>query len=199
MTNLQVNKDEIEYKLKIKDPSWELTAHEGKSDAWSRFKNILFDKQAVNGFVACGFCCKVYIWKAQDGTQTLRLHKCPTKTQVVTPKIKDAFLKSSESCISPKDKEALNETVVLMAATDLRPLSFTSGTGFQNLAQKLIELGAKYGKNTDVKTVFLDPSRYSRRLLSNMYHKAVDCIKEELDKQLKTTPKHLPAICFTVD
>lgn len=53
-------------------------------------------------------------------------------------------------------------------------------------------------KNTDVKTVFSDPPRYVRRLKRYMHHKAVNSIKHELYKQLNATPKHLPAICFTV-
>ena len=64
----------------------------------------------------------------------------------MTPQIKDAFLISNENCISQKDHEVLNEAVVLMAAIDCRPFSLTFGTGFQNFAQKLFDLEAKYGK-----------------------------------------------------
>jgi len=40
--------------------------------------------------------------------------------------------------------DALNKTTVLAAAIDFRPLSFAKYPGFQMLAQKLVDTGAKH-------------------------------------------------------
>jgi len=48
----------------------------GKSDIWQLFGRISHRDGFIKDFVACKACKKVYVFRASDGTQTLRKHSC---------------------------------------------------------------------------------------------------------------------------
>jgi len=59
-------------------------------------------------------------------------------------------------------KNALAVSCVKMCAVDLRPANMINGPGFQNVAQDLIQVGAKYG-NVDAASVLPHSSTVSRK------------------------------------
>src|SRR6218665_1891751 len=60
--------------LKVRQLWW--TKKLEKSDIWQLFGRISHRDGFIKDFVACKACKKVYVFKASDGTQTLRKHSC---------------------------------------------------------------------------------------------------------------------------
>ena len=163
-----MSKAEIEMHLKKCSDGFGLTNHIGKSAAWERFYDIYHQGTRVNDLVACKDCKQVYKFKSADGVHSLLKHKCMINP-TLTPNIKETFFKMrqcSTTSIADSDKEELNRKVVEMAALDFRPLGVASCQGFKSVAKCLLEIGHKYGKKVSVDEIFLDKSRYSRRVLS---------------------------------
>jgi len=54
--------------------------------------------------------------------------------------------KQSSQCLPMSVKTEVADAVVIMCATDIRPFNIVEGEGFKKMANKFIEIGAKYGK-----------------------------------------------------
>lgn len=61
-------------------------------------------------------------------------------------------------------KRTLTSKIVEFCGKDVRPMEVISGDGFKNLAQCLVEIGAKHG-NIDVKTILPHPTTVSRHII----------------------------------
>jgi len=85
-----------------------------------------------------------------------------------------------------------------MSAVDFRPLSIAKGEGFQVLAQMLIDIGAKHG-SVDVKTLFNDPTTYSRSVLPSMASDVRETISKSLRAQFSSMPSFVSPACFVGD
>lgn len=68
-----------------------------------------------------------------------------------------------------------------MVAKDLRPLSVFEGTGFQELAQELVNIGSKYGP-LNVKDILYSRRTMSRKILPETYEEVRKKLKQELEK-----------------
>ena len=166
------------------------------------FFDIYHHGKRIPDVVACKECKKVYTFKVADGVHSLIRHKCFAKAREGTSNIVDAIRKSNDKVkprITEEDKKKLNVEIVQMSAIDLRPLSFATGEGFKKVANTLIELGSKYGKGLTVDDILLDPTRYSRKILPDLYDEVISKLKKSLLRQFDTTPTHLPAVTFTGD
>ena len=208
-------KDEMQRKIN-KNEARVVENEGGKSDIWNLFGRILDQHSLAKGFVACKACKKVYVYQPSDGTQTLRRHQCDKGES--GPKAKKSLSVAKQQQQTPfnwtsagfsaskKDgvvvpgtvKTELNRTAVLACALDFRPLSFTSGEGFQLLAQSLIELGVKY-PNAKANTLFNSQSTFSRKVLPQLASEAMATIKTSLCEQFKSMPKTLCPAAFTAD
>jgi len=169
----------------------------------------------VNDFVACKACKKVYSFKAADGTQTLRKHSCGAGpsgpiAKTAHPQQKGpgfdwaaaGFAKSAAvkrvTTVPESTITNLNRKTVLAAAIDFRPLSFAQCSGFQMLAQELVDIGAKHG-SVDVSTLFNDPTAYSRRILPNLAAETRAKLINSLSAQFGSMPKCLSPAAFVGD
>ena len=185
----------------------------GKSDIWRLFGTVIHGDDVIKDFVACKSCKKVYSFKPTDGTQSLRKHSCSVGPS--GPAAKKARIEESKAfnwsaagfskTVTPKvltvpkeTKAELNRKTVLMCALDFRPFNISKGDGFQILAQKLVDIGAKFG-NVDVKTLFNDRTTYSRNILPEMATTVRKSISEELVAQFSSMPSCLSPACFVCD
>lgn len=117
------------------------------------------------GFVQCTNCQTILSYK--NSTTGMNRHKC--------------VLKSTESnTISKQDKDKIKLKCALMCAKDLRPFNFVGGNGFHDLAQELINTGAKYGE-IDAASVLPHPTTVSRHLAE-----MADEIRLEIIPKIKT-------------
>ena len=182
----------------------------GKSEVWNLFGKVTRGDEVIKDFVACKSCKKVYAFKPSDGTQSLRKHSCDTgpsgpaakKARIQEPTSFNwnaaGFSKAKIATVPKETKTELNKKTVLMCALDFRPLSVAAGDGFQIVAQKLVDIGAKFG-NVDVKTLFKDRTTYSRKVLPEMAMTVRKSISEELVAQFSSMPSCLSPACFVCD
>lgn len=92
----------------------------------------------------------------------------------------------------------VNREVVKWCAVDFRPLSAACSSSFGKVAQTFVDLGAKFG-SVDAKSVILDSSRFSRRLLPTMYNECIEAIGVELVAQCDLLPAKLPPFALVGD
>lgn len=85
------------------------------------------------GFVQCKTCQALLFYKSS--TSGMKRHNCTLPTTA-----------TSNTNILKEDKDKLRDTCVQMCGKDLRPFNFVQGEGFSEVAQVLINIGAKYGK-----------------------------------------------------
>lgn len=140
------------------------------STVWNNFNVIKDVVKKINlNFVECVHCKKILSYNSKSGTSHLLRHNCQkilTENENPSPKITNFFQKKS-SCdnktISAIKKD-LTVTLVQYCAGDLRPFESVSGSGFELLANKFIEIGTKYG-TIEAKKIIPDPTTISRNLL----------------------------------
>ena len=157
-------------------------------------------------------CLQVYAFRPCDGTQTLRKHECNSGLSGPLAKQKsgtiksDNILKWSRSVeTGSKTKkvptalcERLNKKVEMMCALDFRPLSIAQSSGFQEVAQSLIDIGASHG-SVDARTLFNDRTTYSRRLLPKLAEEAQTAISNKIAAQMACMPTCLSPVAFVGD
>jgi hypothetical protein len=100
----------------------------------------------------CTGCNTILKWKSKDGTSGLKAHlqSCETNNKPGSfRKLTDCVGVSTVATVkqlSIADRNDITNTIVRFCAKDVRPFSTIEGTGFMELANKLIAIGAKYGK-----------------------------------------------------
>ena len=133
------------------------------------FGPVLYNDKPIEDFVACKSCEKVYIFRSSDGIQTLRKHRCTSSNSgsLAKPNAKcnfdwkqAGFTSTQKNIIPNTEIIELNRKVALMCAVDFRPFSECNGKGFELVAQKLVDNGAKYD-SVDAKALFNDPTTIS--------------------------------------
>ena len=87
---------------------------------------------------------------------------------------------------------------MLTCARDSRPFSISKCDVFQILAQKLVDIGAKFG-NVDVQTLFNYRTTYSRNVLPEKATTVRKSISEELVAQFSSMPSCLSPVCIVCD
>ena len=92
----------------------------------------------------------------------------------------------------------VNRDIVKWCAVDFRPLSAACSSSFGKVAQRFVDLGAKFG-SVDAKSIILDSSRFSRRLLPTLYNECMEAIGVEVVLQCDQLPAKLPPYALVGD
>ncbi|KAH8284403.1 hypothetical protein KR044_004965, partial [Drosophila immigrans] len=126
------------------------------------------DFTILQGYVYCRTCSMVLIFK-NGQTTNLNRHAC---------------CKSIKECTVLKKVSALhkNEAVdkcAIWIAEDCRPFSAVSGSGFMQMIQFFIKMGATYGEHVDVEDLLPDPTTVSRKVQNKANEKKME-IKDEI-------------------
>lgn len=124
-----------------------------KSGVWKRFSRITVDG-IPQDCVICDSCKTTYAWKSKSGTKSMNRHICDSKTATIkrgpAKSLTDGKSESIETylmkVVPPHAKAALNKSIAFGLAKDLHSLRTVEGTGFQHMAQALVNFGAKYGR-----------------------------------------------------
>ncbi|XP_043477698.1 uncharacterized protein LOC122508427 [Leptopilina heterotoma] len=116
----------------------------GRSEAWKRFQVIIEVATGLKTeYVQCKICefIQKYVGTSTGTSQLLR-HSCIKRNNETT--------NPNQHCLSMIIKSCID-----FCAIDLQPLTVIKGTGFQKLAQDLINIGAKLGP-TSIKDLMPD-------------------------------------------
>jgi hypothetical protein len=125
-------------KSESQDISYEVVS--GKNPKWKEFNRIL-NKQQKTDFIICLKCKDVLTHKKFTETTPIASHKC--KIIGNQTKIEHLFPKKATNINAIKSERT--DAVVKCCALNLRSFSLIEGEGFKLLAQKLINIGARYG------------------------------------------------------
>ncbi|KAK7862527.1 hypothetical protein R5R35_008998 [Gryllus longicercus] len=111
-----------------------------RSKVWERFASIYdADRKRYMGYVQCTICGILLTMKLGSGTTHLSRHVCK----------KDGLSGAMSVNVSVKVSDELTESClkkcIEMCVRDLVPSSTVSGTGFRNLCQELVKIGAAHG------------------------------------------------------
>lgn len=120
------------------------------------FQRIANKGKVLDGVIACSICLRVFANDNKNGTANFIRHmnNCLEDTKKVsTEEI------SNSDCV--KLKGGIIKDVVQFVAQDMRPYASVSGAGFVNLAETLIQAGARYG-NVSAKDILPNPSTVSK-------------------------------------
>ena len=134
---LEKNREVEEVRKQLQKKKYTLMPKEGaRSEVWKRFYIIV---DAVTDqkteFVQCIFCKLIRHYTGTTaGTSQLLRHTCDN------PKM-GPYTKATKQCI-----KTMLESCVEFCAMDVHPLEIIEGPGFEQLAQNLINLGAKSGR-----------------------------------------------------
>lgn len=131
-------------------------------------------------YYACKNCFTV-AKNLKTTTSNLLAHKCIKKVE----KNGGALIR-----VPTIEKDAVKEAITKMTISDLTPFKFAEKSGFKNVVQVLIQLGAKFGSNIDID--FLLPSAKTVSTnVENLYNSHFPVLKEKLKK--------LPFKSYTTD
>lgn len=161
--------DEIKVKLARGDYKIvENDSSRATSDIWKKFGLIADEENnIISGYAGCKACCKVFAFDSKKlGTSSLRKHvdSCKRSTESVAASSSiDRFFSKSLSTPRREDKEAIAQLAVKFVSRDIRSFETVSGVGFLELAQGLIDVGARAG-SVDAQQLLPDPTTVSRRL-----------------------------------
>ncbi len=121
-----------------------------RSSAWEQFSEILYHDESSAGYVICNTCSSLYVYDSQKtGTSNMVRHVCakaryqPNTSQ--TDSLTSACRESKGFKLPLDVKSKLVDNCVDMCCLDLRPCDTVTGRGFLQVAQTLINIGAKYG------------------------------------------------------
>jgi hypothetical protein len=147
----KTEKDDIQKLVRTKSARVTFEANSGKitSEVWQRFVRVKVDS-TLSDFVKCQKCDTVLKWKSRhsrDGTHRLKMHMDSCSSKTCLRKIDDmaGFACTKQPHISAAVKSDVTAGIVRMCAIDIRPFSVIEGEGFKHLADKRIQIGAKYG------------------------------------------------------
>lgn len=162
MHSVNINMDKIS--IAIKQGEYSLV-HEMKlkSTIWQTFGYVYNGNEKVNGVVGCFGCKKVYSYTGhKSGTSNLLRHKCESGQKSIA----SFFCQKAEAKkpkVSSDLKSLAMKKIVRFVTKDVVPFNVTSAQGFTELAQFLVDVGAKYG-NVSVKELLPHPTTVSRHV-----------------------------------
>ncbi|KAK7906804.1 hypothetical protein WMY93_015416 [Mugilogobius chulae] len=121
-----------------------------KSKVWEKFGHVILPDGSAADHVICLACKALYKYDShKTGTSNLSRHKCEAAANVGTSTSTHAkqplitTFTANKVPLSVKSK--LVDNFVDFCCADLRPFDIVSGKGFTNVAQGLINIGAKHG------------------------------------------------------
>lgn len=111
----------------------------GNSVVWKSFKQLWFsDPKEYLNLAKCNNCKSIYKQTSGSGTSTLSRHKCHAQMTI-------SFFSKSVKEIEKADKAKLLTAQVDFTNQSLSSFRINNNESFLKLADKLIEIGAKYG------------------------------------------------------
>ena len=140
----------------------------GASVVWRKF--LLIKDHETNersGFVQCKFCKKNLQYKNRSGTSSLTRHSCKNNEEPLTPDV----------AVATEDRKDILEGCITYCAQDRRSFNSIGGPGFQKLAQKLINVGFKYGR-IPVQNILPHATTVSRNILEQAEQVKNDILPE---------------------
>lgn len=126
---------------KIAEGELETVHYNGNSAAWKIFDKIRYvkDNTAYVDYVQCKTCGVLRTHTPENGTSTLKKHKCKNAKE------DEVVYKNISPEESSEIKEKLLAKSLQLCATDMIPLDIVSGSGFLNFAQMLVGIGELHG------------------------------------------------------
>lgn len=123
-----------------------------KSKVWDTFGQVVLSDDTVVDYVMCFHCEALYKYDGhKTGTSNLLRHSCrgsaaqsnksPTPASAGQP-LMSSFLKGT---VPLHAKSKLVDDFVEFGCADLRPFDIVSGKGFMQVAQGLVNIGARFG------------------------------------------------------
>ncbi|CAF0811745.1 unnamed protein product [Didymodactylos carnosus] len=160
-------------------------------DFWSSLKRIKDKDDLFEPFVQCSVCDRLFVYEPKNGTTTLSLHvqNClkQEKTLKSQPPISTAM--KTTTTINSDEKRSVTIACAKYCAFDLKSCNSVDDQGFQQLCQKLIDIGYKYGGVRsglpNAKDFLPDPTNISRTVkqLAEQYRvKLKDLLQQDLKK-----------------
>lgn len=135
-----------------------------KSSVWEKFLTVVDSRTSVpEGHVQCRLCKSFFVYdSAKTGTSHLSRHKCKVSSNSAS--ISSFF---SPQCPKPSVPTDVKEKVTIacarLCAKDMRPFDVVSGSGFKEVAEELIQIGARYG-NVNAQDILPHPTTVSRKV-----------------------------------
>ncbi|RXN36597.1 trace amine-associated receptor 13c-like protein [Labeo rohita] len=114
----------------------------------------------------------------KGGTSGLKRHTCKANSGKNQPSIASFIKRKLPSGV----KSRLTDKIARMCSQDLRPFAVVEGKGFTNVAQELLDIGAKYGSNVQVEDI-LPCARTVSRHVEGEYEKIKLLVMEELRQE----------------
>ena len=186
------SKQDIRKLVQARSSRISLVSNSSKSDVWSAFKIVALDGKNTN-FVKCETCSEVYSWISGAGTNALRRHRRTHEPGQPTSTSSQPLSMLLPKVVPENSRRALNRAVVLGLAKDLRPIGAVNGTGFGNMAQALVNFGARHGQ-VNVKKALYDRTTLKRSVLPEVVME----VKEKVVQNMRfaAVPKKMS---FTMD
>lgn len=119
---------------KIAEGELEAAHYDGNSPAWKIFNKIRFvkEKSKYVAFAQCKTCKVLRTHSPENGTSTLKKHKC-----------KNAIDEVVYRSVLPVEASEIRKTLLVksleLCATDIIPVDIVSGMGFYNFEQEIKE------------------------------------------------------------
>ncbi|XP_065366938.1 uncharacterized protein LOC135959794 [Calliphora vicina] len=125
-----------------------------KSAIWSIFAEILKDDETIlEGFVCCRNCKHILRYNGQQSSN-LNRHKCFNLTTT----------SGSIKRVTEEDKQEAIDACTTWLIEDCLPFTAIDGTGFLEMVNLFLKIGARYGTNIDINDLLPDPSTLSSRI-----------------------------------
>ncbi|RXN09856.1 Transposable element Hobo transposase [Labeo rohita] len=171
---VDVAKNDLQRKVRSNDMS--------KSEILSKFMRVECDGDCTM-YAACKTCLVLVKYGSDSGTSGLKRHTCKANSGKNQPSIASFIKRKLLSGV----KSRLTDKIARMCSQDLRPFAVVEGKGFTNVAQELLNIGAKYGSNVQVEDI-LPCARTVSRHVEGEYVKIKLLVMEEFrqytDKRL---------------
>lgn len=178
-TNRTLAFDEI--LKRIAENELEVVHCNGNSAAWKIFNKIRYVKEKTKyvDYVQCKTCKVLRTYSPENGTSTLKKHKCKNGGDV------EVVYKSLLPEEATEIRKTLSNKSLELCATDVIPVDTICGVGFYNFSQSLITLGERFGNiNLDgllPKNKFL--TRRIRSLRDDEQHKLEQDVADAIVKK----------------
>lgn len=171
---VNVAKNDLQRKIRSNDMSISFTELVGKSEILIKFMRVECDGDSTM-YAACKTCLVLVKYASDSGTSGLKRHTCKANSGKNQPSIA-SFIKRK---LPLGVKSRLTDKIACMCSQDLRPFAVVEGKGFTNVAQELLDIGAKYGSNVQVEDI-LPCARTVSRHVEGEYEKIKLLVMEEL-------------------
>lgn len=171
--------------LNAKSPSLTLKNPEKvSSQCWKYFQFVYFENKKQE-FVYCKTCQKFLAHRKRSGTSHLSNHVCckPLVVDKKTPANPTITQHFGGKTLKISEKKLVEEAQAVCIARDLRPLGFTEGAGFLQLANALIQVGSQAGP---IKASRVLASRFviTNRVIPNLVKEAKEALRAGLSELL---------------